>query len=448
MMEVLIENIIAYSFVVLLIVFLIYFQLKKRKKQSQTVKEKIERAKQLGFHEPVSLHPVVNLDVCLGSAACIAACPEKDILGLIDGKAATINASRCVGHGSCFHSCPVGAISLVIGTEKRGVDLPHVSPEFETNVKGIFIAGELGGMGLIKNAVTQGKQVIDNIAKNLSRSPKSEYDIVIIGAGPAGISASLAAKEKELRTITFEQDSLGGTVYSFPRKKIIMTAPIHLPLYGKVKYTEMTKMELLTLWNEVLIKNNISIQDNERVLTIEKHENHFVVQTNKKTITTNAILLAIGRRGSPRKLGVEGEGLEKVSYRLIEPELITNQNVLVVGGGDSAVEAALALLEGNNKITLSYRGDSFSRIKPKNFENIKKSADEKKIDIVFKSNVTAISEKTVKIIFEKDGITLEKEFKNDLVFILAGGELPNEFLTKAGIRITKKYGEAVLKHQD
>ncbi len=447
-MEVLIENIITYTVVVLLIVLLIYMQLRKSNKQSKTVKEKIERAKQLGFHEPVSLHPVVNLDVCIGSAACVAACPEKDILGLVDGKAATINASRCVGHGACFHSCPLGAISLVIGTEKRGVDLPHVSHEFETNVKGIFIAGELGGMGLIKNAVTQGKQAIDNIAKNLSASPKSEYDIVIVGAGPAGISASLTAKEKELRSITLEQDSLGGTVYSFPRKKIIMTAPMHLPLYGKVKYTEMTKMELLTLWNDVLMKNKISIQENERVLSIEKHEDHFVVQTNKKTVTANAVLLTIGRRGTPRKLGVEGEGLEKVSYRLIEPELISNQNVLVAGGGDSAIEAALALLEGNNNITISYRGDSFSRLKPKNFENIKNAADERKIDIVFKSNVTAISEKAVKIMFEKDGITLEKEIKNDLVFILAGGELPNEFLTKAGIRITKKYGEAVLKHQD
>ena len=447
-MEVLIENIITYTVVVLLIVLLIYMQLRKSNKQSKTVKEKIERAKQLGFHEPVSLHPVVNLDVCIGSAACVAACPEKDILGLVDGKAATINASRCVGHGACFHSCPLGAISLVIGTEKRGVDLPHVSHEFETNVKGIFIAGELGGMGLIKNAVTQGKQAIDNIAKNLSSSAKSEYDIVIVGAGPAGISASLTAKEKELRSITLEQDSLGGTVYSFPRKKIIMTAPMHLPLYGKVKYTEMTKMELLTLWNDVLMKNKISIQENERVLSIEKHEDHFVVQTNKKTVTANAVLLTIGRRGTPRKLGVEGEGLEKVSYRLIEPELISNQNVLVAGGGDSAIEAALALLEGNNNITISYRGDSFSRLKPKNFENIKNAADERKIDIVFKSNVTAISEKAVKIMFEKDGITLEKEIKNDLVFILAGGELPNEFLTKAGIRITKKYGEAVLKHQD
>jgi thioredoxin reductase len=225
-----------------------------------------------------------------------------------------------------------------------------------------------------------------------------------------------------------------------------MTAPMHLPLYGKVKYTEITKPELLDLWNEVLSKNNITINENEKVLSIDKYEDHFVVQTGSRSLTTNSVLLAIGRRGSPRKLGVKGETLEKVSYRLIEPELINNQHVLVVGGGDSAIEAALALMEGNNKITLSYRGESFSRIKPKNFENIKKAESEKKIDVLFKSNVADITEKSVTITLENDGVHFEKSLTNELIFVFVGGELPNEFLTKAGIRITKKYGEAVLKH--
>jgi len=384
-MEVLIENIITYSIVAFLAIGIIYFQLRRNKKKSKIVQGKIEKAKELGFHEPVSLHPVVNLDICIGSAACIKACPEHDILGIVDGKAATINASRCVGHGACFHACPVGAITLLIGTEKRGVDLPHISQEFETNVKGIYIAGELGGMGLIKNAVAQGKQAVDNITKNLKKSQKAKYDIVVVGAGPAGISATLAAKEKNLKYLTLEQNSLGGTVYSFPRKKIVMTSPMHLPLYGKVKFTETSKPELLELWNEVLQKNKITIRENQKVVSIEKFDDHFLVKTLDDTFTTNSILLAIGRRGSPRKLGVPGEQLEKVAYRLIEPDLINKQNVLIVGGGDSAIEAALSLLEDkSNKVMLSYRGDSFSRIKPKNFENINKAEKNGQVEIFFK----------------------------------------------------------------
>ncbi|TSA28482.1 MAG: 4Fe-4S dicluster domain-containing protein [Ignavibacteriales bacterium] len=446
-MEVLIENIITYSIVAFLAIGIIYFQLRRNKKKSKIVQGKIEKAKELGFHEPVSLHPVVNLDICIGSAACIKACPEHDILGIVDGKAATINASRCVGHGACFHACPVGAITLLIGTEKRGVDLPHISQEFETNVKGIYIAGELGGMGLIKNAVAQGKQAVDNITKNLKKSQKAKYDIVVVGAGPAGISATLAAKEKNLKYLTLEQNSLGGTVYSFPRKKIVMTSPMHLPLYGKVKFTETSKPELLELWNEVLQKNKITIRENQKVVSIEKFDDHFLVKTLDDTFTTNSILLAIGRRGSPRKLGVPGEQLEKVAYRLIEPDLINKQNVLIVGGGDSAIEAALSLLEDkSNKVMLSYRGDSFSRIKPKNFENINKAEKNGQVEIFFNSQVIEIKDKSVMFSFIKDGIMFEKEVVNDLVYIFAGGELPNEFLEKAGIRITKKFGEVILKH--
>lgn len=446
-MEVLIENIITYSFVALLAIGIIYFQLSRNKKKSKIIQGKIEKAKELGFHEPVSLHPVVNLDICIGSAACIKACPEHDILGLNDGKAATINASRCVGHGACFHACPVGAITLLIGTEKRGVDLPHVSQEFETNVKGIYIAGELGGMGLIKNAVAQGKQAVDNIMKHLNKSPNAKFDVVIVGAGPAGISATLAAKERNLRYLTLEQNSLGGTVFSFPRKKIVMTSPMHLPLYGKVKLTETSKPELLDLWNQVLQKNKIIITENQKVISIEKFDDHFSVKTLAGTFTTNSVLLAIGRRGSPRKLGVPGEQSEKVAYRLIEPDLIHNQHVLIVGGGDSAIEAALSLLDDKtNKVTISYRGDSFARIKPKNFENVTKAEKNNQLEIIYGSQVLEIKDKSVVFSFVKEGIMFEKELKNDLVYIFAGGELPNEFLEKAGIRITKKFGEVVLKH--
>ena len=443
-MEVFIENIATYVLVIGFIGILFYFYLRKHKKHSLDTKRKIEKAKELGFHEPVSLHPVVNPDICIGSAACIAVCPEHDILGLVGGRATTINASRCVGHGACFHACPVQAITLCIGTEKRGVELPHISEEFETTIPGIYIAGELGGMGLIKNAVEQGRQAMSYIASKLKTNGKTKYDVVIIGSGPAGISATLEASKRKLKFVTLEQNTLGGTVANFPRAKVVMTSPMELPLYGKVKLTETSKSELIEMWTDILSKNNIKINELEKVEKIEKQSEFFLVQTDKNHYTTKAVLLAIGRRGSPRKLDVPGEEKEKVAYRLLEPEMIHNQKILVVGGGDSAIESALLLADENNKVTLSYRGDSFSRLKPKNLEKINNASRSGKVKILLNSEVSEILDKSV-IIKIKDS-TEPKVVENDFVYIFAGGILPTQFLAGIGIKITKKFGEAILKH--
>ncbi len=405
---------------------------------------KTSKAKESGLHEPVSLHPVVDLDICIGSGACIKACPEHDILGLNNGQAQTINASRCVGHGACYNACPVEAIMLCIGTEKRGVELPHVSQEFETNIPGIFVAGELGGMGLIKNAVEQGKQAIDYFIKKSYPKSQAKYDIIIVGAGPAGISASLSAAKHNLKFLTLEQDSLGGTVFSFPRAKIVMTAPMDLPLWGKVKLIETSKSELLDLWKNVLEKNKITINEQEKVIEVIKQDNLFIVKTDHDHYTANGVLLAIGRRGSPRKLGVPGEERENVYYRLLEPELIHDKDILVVGGGDSAVESAMLLADEKNRVTISYRTDSFSRLKPKNLERVNDYIKKKKIKTLFNSNVKEIFEDKVSFIFgdRSDEMTI----KNDLTYIFAGGILPTSFLESIGIKITKKFGDAILKH--
>jgi len=443
-LEVLVENIATYLIVAGFIIFLFFYFIRKGKTDSAQTVSKIEKAKKLGFHEPVSLHPVVNPDICIGSGACISACPEHDILGLVNGQARTINASRCVGHGACFHACPVEAITLCIGTEKRGVDLPHISQQFETTIPGIFIAGELGGMGLIKNAVEQGKQAMSYLSEKLDKRIKAEFDVVIVGAGPAGISATLEARKRNLKSVTLEQDTLGGTVSNFPRAKIVMTSPMDLPLHGKVKLAETSKLELLDLWNEVLSKNNIRINEQEKVENIEKQNNTFIVQTNKNHYSTKSILLSIGRRGSPRKLGVPGEEKEKVAYRLLEPELIHDQKILVVGGGDSAIENALLLADENNEVTLSYRSNSFSRIKPKNLERINQAIKNKKVNVILNSEVSDILDNSV-IMRVKD-VPDPKVIENDLVFIFAGGILPTKFLEEIGIKITKKFGDAVLKH--
>ena len=445
-MEALIENFAGYAVGILIILLVVRFYLRNEAKKSKRISRKIEKAKEYGIYEPITLHPVIDPDICIGSGACVAACPEYDILGIVDGKGTTINASRCVGHGACFHACPVEAITLCIGTEKRGVELPHVSREFETTIPGLFIAGELGGMGLIKNAVDQGKQAIRYLSEKLTPSRNGKFDVIVVGAGPAGISASLEAKRRKMKTLTLEQDTLGGTVANFPRQKIIMTNPMELPLYGKLKLYETSKSELLELWNDVLAKNRITINEEEKVDTIQKVNGHFEVKTNKDTYKASGVLLTIGRTGSPRKLGVPGESKEKVAYRLLEPELIHNKDILVVGGGDSAIESALILMDEINNVTLSYRNDVFSRLKPKNLENINKAIKQNKIQVVFNSNVKEILDD--KVTLNTKDSDVETELKNDLVYIFAGGELPTKFLEHIGIKITKKFGDAILKHSE
>jgi len=445
-MEILIEKLIIYGTVALLLTGVVIVYIRKLRRESRIVEDKIKLANEEGLFEPVSLHPVVDVNSCIQSGACIRACPEHDILGIRNGKAFVINASQCIGHGACFHACPTQAISLHIGTEKRGVDLPHVNQYFETNVNGIYIAGEIGGMGLIKNAVEQGKQAVDNLVKGITAKGKFEYDLVVVGAGPAGISATLQAKKHGLKTATLEQDSLGGTVYTFPRKKIVMTAPMDLPLSGKMKLYETSKQELLDLWNDVLGKNGIEIQENKKVDSITIENGGFrVIVKDGTAYSANKVLLAIGRRGTPRKLNIPGEVSTKVAYRLLNPELITGKNIVVVGGGDSAIESAI-LLADENKVTLSYRSATFSRLKPRNKQAIEEMISAKQVNVLLNSNLVSIEENDVKI---KIGNEREpKLLENDLVYIFAGGELPTQFLKNVGIEITTKFGEAILKHEN
>ena len=444
-MEELIEKLVIYLVVTIFIVAVIAIYLYRQKRNSRIVEAKIATAKEEGMHEPVTLHPVIDVNSCIKSGACITACPEKDIIGIKDGKATIINASHCIGHGACFHACPVQAITLFIGTEKRGVELPHVDQTFESNVPGVYIAGEMGGMGLIKNSVEQGKQAVENLIKKIDKSVDAQYDLIIIGAGPAGVAASLNAKKNKLNALTLEQDSLGGTVFTFPRQKIVMTSAMDLPLHGKVKLFETSKLELLNLWTEVLSRNQINLKENSKVESVTPMDKYFVTKIlSGEEYTSRKILLAIGRRGSPRKLNVPGEESMKVAYRLLEPELIEDKKVLVVGGGDSAIESAL-LLADQNHVTISYRSDVFGRLKPKNNEKIKEAIANNKVNVLFNSNIAGIEDHQVKI--RKTDSEKELVLENDLVYIFAGGELPTQFLEKIGIRITKKFGEAILKHE-
>jgi len=420
----------------------------RRSRRTARSSERLEASTRDGLLQPASLHPAIDSALCLGCATCVEACPEHDVLGLIEGKAHLLTPANCIGHGACKDACPTSAISLVLGTEERGVDIPALSPDFETNVPGIFVAGELGGMGLIRNGIEQGRQAIDAIAARLAAAggaaaePDDDLlDVAIIGAGPAGFSATLASKERGLRSVTLEQESLGGTVAHYPRGKIVMTAPVELPLHGKVRLRETTKEALLALWEEVAEATGIEVRYGERVDAIDRTGDGFVVRTPAALYRARCILLAIGRRGTPRKLGVAGEDRTKVVYRLIDPEQYREASVLVVGGGDSALEAACSLADlGDAQVALSYRGTSFGRAKAKNRQRVEAAAAAGRLDVLLHSEVHSIERDHV-VITTSQG---ETRLRNDAVIVCAGGILPTRFLDAIGIEIETHHGDIAL----
>ena len=415
----------------------VYF-LRERKKSARAVIV-LQKAMERGLDEPVSLHPAIDPDQCMGTGACVQACPEKDVLGLINNRGALINPSHCIGHGMCEAACPLDAITLVFGTAKRGVDIPFVSGTFETNVPGIYIAGELGGMGLIRNAVKQGREAVEYIARNLPGGlPGSVLDLVIVGAGPAGIAAALQAKKEGLRFVALDQDDMGGTILTYPRRKLVMTQPVELPLYGTLKAREIQKEHLLEILTDVFARTGVQVTSGEKVEDIRRRNGHFEVNTPKSTYAAQRVLLSIGRRGSPRKLGVPGENSGKVTYRLLEPEQFRNMRLVVVGGGDSAVESALTLAgQPGNSVHISYRREAFFRLKEGNVTRLEAAVNSGAVTPLFNSEIKRIEPNAVHIEQEGRSITLP----NDYVFVFAGGDLPAEFLKRVGVEVQRKFGQ-------
>ena len=414
---------------------------RSRKKHFDNLRCK-EDAIKAGLTEPASLHPLIDPLICTGCGACIAACPEQPthkVLGLIHGKAELISPTECIGHGACFTACPHGALKLVFGTATRGIDIPNVKPNFETNVSGIFIAGELGGMGLIRNAIEQGRQAVESICASINSAHSNTLDLLIVGAGPAGFAASLAAMEQGLRFATIEQDVLGGTVAHYPRGKMVMTQPAILPKVGEMPFRETSKEKLLRFWLQAEKRTGVQINYNERMENISPKGYGFDVKTSKNSYDTQTILLAIGRRGTPRTLDVPGEDQPKVTYRLIDPSQYQDQRVLVVGGGDSALEAAcsIAAIDGTD-VTLSYRSGAFTRAKPKNRQAVTDAESDGRLRVVLESNVTNIHEDTVELEQHDKCI----EIPNDAVIISAGGILPSPFLRSIGITVDTRFGTA------
>ncbi len=433
------DSLITFAIAAAICLFFLFGYLKKMKAREKRAHEAAKKGT-IYSEGPRAQHPQIDANSCIGCATCTTVCPEGDVLAMLGGKAAIVNGYKCVGHSLCAEACPVGAITMVMASPGMSADLPVLSAQQETNVPNLFIAGELGGLALIKNAINQGRDCVDTVTSRMNglrgSSTPGVLDLLVVGAGPAGISASLRAMERKLSYLTIEQDEVGGTVAKYPRQKLVMTSPVELPLYGEFKKKELSKEELIALWKSLLARPDFTVRTGEKVEDIQKGaDGIFTIVSNKSQYRARAVILGLGRAGNPRKLGVKGEELPKVMYRLIETDHYINKRILVVGGGDSAVEAAMGLAnQKGNRVTLSYRKEGFGRIKERNAQRVQEYMRSGKVEVLFNSLPTE---------FRQDKALLQinggvREIPNDYVWIFAGGEPPRAFLEKIGVNLRNR----------
>jgi dihydropyrimidine dehydrogenase (NAD+) subunit PreT len=429
------DHLLGGGLVLALLLVLVY--LVRRRREDRRARKKLAEAVRLELDVPASLHPVIDPDVCIGSGSCISACPEGKILGLVDGVATLVNASKCIGHGKCAAECPVGAIKLVFGSAQRGVDLPEVDEHFETSRPGVHIVGELAGMGLIRNALIQGLQVAGRLGATLRPLAREDaVDVAIVGAGPAGIATAVGCRAAGLSFALVEQDTVGGAVAHYPRHKLVMTAPVDLPYYGRFGRPTLQKEDLVAAFGEVLTRANVKVHEQARVTAIDGEGDAFVVTTSRGVLKARRVVLAIGRRGTPRRLGVPGEDAQKVAYRLVDPTQYTGKRVLVVGGGDSALEAAIMLAEESDaEVAIAYRRPEFARCRPQNKQRTDALLARKRIRALMSTEVLSVEPESVTV---KNGTV--QRLPNDFVIACLGGELPGEFLQTVGVGIRRHTG--------
>ncbi|HSY41766.1 MAG TPA: NAD(P)-binding domain-containing protein, partial [Polyangia bacterium] len=417
----------------------------RRSREHRRARATLDEAMRMELHVPQSLHPVIDPDVCIGSGSCIQACPEGQILGLINGVATLVNPSSCIGHGRCAAECPVSAIKLVFGSAERGVDLPEIDGSFESSRRGVYIVGELGGMGLIKNALTQGLQVAARVRAALGpagrRGDAEIVDLAIVGAGPAGIAAAVGARAAGLSYALLEQETVGGAIAHYPRQKLVMTEAVNLPFHGKFGRPFMAKEDLLATLERVIADAGIEVHERARVVSVDGQVGDFLVTSSRGVLRARRVVLAIGRRGTPRALGVPGDELAKVTYRLIDPTQYEGKRVLVVGGGDSALEAAAMLADQTSaQIGIVHRAPQFARGRALNRQKMEALRASGRVRAFMSTEVAAVEPAAVHL---RTGAATTA-IPNDFVIACLGGEVPGHFLKTVGVDIRRHRGDQAM----
>ncbi len=372
---------------------------------------------------------------------CLDAC-GFNAMSLTDAGEVLINHRTCAGCSACQSACPNGVIEMVevpYTVADFPKPLPLVDGEGLSNLPGLYVAGEATGTALIKLAINAGRTAADHVASRLANHAAAgrngTLDTIVVGAGPAGLSAALACKERNLRFKVFDKGHFATTIQDYPKHKVVMAEPAHIPLFGKLWLKNTTKEELIDRWRDIIAKTGLRIESNEEVIAVKPTAEHnFDVQTSKGRYQAHTVIVCVGTRGTPRKLGVEGEASPRVQYVLTDPEAFAGQDVLVVGGGDSAVEAAMSLADvPKTKVTISYRQESFGRIKTGNQTRIKEYADQGRLEVIFQSSVLALDAGTVTL----KTAAGKRRLKNDVAFAMLGAEPPTRFLKDMGVEIAE-----------